>query len=110
MAARRAELTPRKVAHEDNCSGSEGVGEEEAVERRKRVVKDTRMLKGCVREERRGWGKENTQMGNGSPRKRYRELPLLGLYGCLEVCWGSRVVCVYGELDVFEVWGVVYYV
>jgi hypothetical protein len=49
-------------------------------------------------------------MGNGSPRKRYREFPLLGLYGCLEVRWGSRVVCVYGELDVFEVWGVVYYV
>jgi len=55
MAARRAELTPRKVAHDDNCAGSEGVGEEE-VERRKRVVNDTRMLvwvKGRVREERR---------------------------------------------------------
>ena len=54
MAARRAELTPRKVAHEDNCAGSEGVGEE-VVERRKKVVNDTRMLawiKGCVREER----------------------------------------------------------
>jgi hypothetical protein len=51
MAARRAELTPRKVAHEDNCAGSEGVVEE-AVLRRKRVAKDTRILKGCVREER----------------------------------------------------------
>lgn len=44
MAARRAELTPRKVAHEDSCAGSEGVGEEVVVvERRKRVVNDTRM-------------------------------------------------------------------
>ena len=51
MAARRAELTPRKVAHEDNCAGSEGVGEE-VVERRKKVVNDTRMLVGRVREER----------------------------------------------------------
>ena len=107
MAARRAELTPRKVAHEDNCAGSEGVGEV-VVARRKKVMNDTRMLKGMCQ-----GGKEqvqeNTQMGNGSPRKRYRELPLLGLYGCLEVRWRSRVMCVYGELDVFEVWGVVYY-
>ena len=55
-------------------------------------------------------GKENIQMGNGSPCQHYRELPLLGLYGCLEVRWRSRVVCVYGELDVFEVWRVVYYI
>ena len=26
MAARRAKLTRRKVAHEDNCAGSEDVG------------------------------------------------------------------------------------
>ena len=54
MAARRAELTPRKVAHEDNCAGSEGVGEV-VVKRRKKVVNDTRMLawvNDCVREER----------------------------------------------------------
>ena len=58
MAARRAELTPRKVAHEDNCAGSEGVGEE-VLERRKKVVNDTRMLgwaKERVREERKGAG------------------------------------------------------
>ena len=43
MAARRAELTPRKVAREDNCAGSEGVVDV-VVERRKKVVNDTRML------------------------------------------------------------------
>ena len=59
---------------------------------------------------RKGTGEENAQMDNGSPRKRYRELPLLRLYGCLVVRWRSRVVRVYGELNVFEVWGVVYYV
>ena len=43
MAARRAKLTPRKVAHEDNCAGSEDA-REEVVARRKMVVNDTRML------------------------------------------------------------------
>ena len=36
-------MAARKVAHEDNCAGSEGV-EEVVVARRKMVVNDTRML------------------------------------------------------------------
>jgi hypothetical protein len=93
MAARRAELTPRQVAHEDSCAGSEGVVEEEAVERRKRVAKDTRMLKGCVLGKKGAGGKKTHRWAivvHASAIESFHSSDFTGVLKCV----GGRESCV----------------